>query len=171
MSVDLADLVPRLKASLSVPGSPSLFNFDDDLEGDWAGHLVNAFWQARLADLFTDYRVVPDTEEVEPIDPTDPDLPEEVHQIIVMFGALIAIESRFMALSNTRFKSGEQEAEVQRPLQLLKALLDHKRAELDDIKDGVLNGNGTTSATTVAFYDMVSLKHQQIELGYTSWIN
>lgn len=168
MAVDLADLVPRLKASLSVPGSPSLFSFTDDNEGDWAGHLVNAFWQARLANLFTTYRIEPDTEEVVPITDGDPDLPEEVHQIIVLFGALIAIEARFMALANTRFKSGEQEAEVQRPLQLLKALLDHKRAELDDIKDGVLNGGA--ASTTVAFYDMVSLRHQQIELGYSSWI-
>lgn len=169
MAVDLADLVPRLKASLTVPGSPSLFVFTEDNEGDWAVHLVNAFWQARLAGLFTDYRVVPDTEEVESITAGGDDLPEEVHQIVVVFGALIAIEARFMALANTRFKSGEQEAEVQRPLQLLKALLDHKRAELDDIKDGVLNGGATSTA--VAFYDMVSLRHSQIELGYSSWIN
>src|SRR5688572_13675239 len=111
MAVDLADLVPRLQASLTVPGSPALFNFDEDLEGDWAAHLVNAFWQARLAGLFTEYRVVPDTEEVEPIVTGGPELPEEVHQIIVEFGALIAIEARFMALANTRYKSGEQEAE------------------------------------------------------------
>lgn len=170
MAVDLADLVPRLKASLTVPGSPSLFVFTDANEPDWAGHLVNAFWQARLANLFADYRIEPATEEVVPITDGDPDLPEEVHQIIVLFGALIAIEARFMALANTRFKSGEQEAEVQRPLQLLKALLDHKRADLDDIKDGLLDGS-SGAATSVAFLDMVGLRHQQIELGYTSWIN
>lgn len=170
MAVDLADLVPRLQASLTVPGSPSLFSFTDDLEGDWALHLVNAFWQARLAGLFTEYRVVPDTEEVAPIDEVNGvDLPEEVHQIIVLFGALIAIESRFMALANTRFKSGEEEAEVQRPLQLLRALLDHKRAELDDIKDGILHGS--RSPTAVAFLDMVSLRHDQIAAGYGGWIN
>lgn len=168
MAVDLADLVPRLKASLTVPGSPSLFVFTDENEEDWAGHLVNAFWQARLANLFADYRVVPDTREVEPIDVTGDDLPVEVHQIIVLFAALIAIEARFMALTSTRFRSGDNEAEVQRPLQLLKALLDHKRAELDDIKDGVLNGGHTS--TTASFIDMVAVRHDQIEAGYAAWI-
>ena len=168
MAVDLADLVPRLKASLTVPGSPSLFSFTDDNEADWADHLVNAFWQARLADLFTTYRVEPDTTEVSPIDPADDDLPEEVHQVIVIFGALIAIESRFMALASTRFKSGEEEAEVTRMQNLLMKLLDYRRADLADIQDGLLNGG--SQATSVAFLDMVTLKHNSIVDTYSYWI-
>lgn len=166
MAVDLGDLVPRLKASLTVPGSPSLFVFDGDTEADWTLHLVNAFWQARLANLFTEYRVNPDTDEIEPIDPTGDDLAEEVHQIIVVFGALIAIEARIMALANTRYKSGEQEAEVQRPLQLLRALLDHKRTELNDLKDGILNG---PVSNTAQFLNLVTLRHDQIVDGVSSW--
>lgn len=169
MAVDLAELVPRLQASLTVPGSPSLFSFDSNLEGDWAAHLVNAFWQARLAGLFKEYRVEPDTEDVVPIDPDGTDLPEEVHQIIVEFAALIAIEARFMALANTRYKSGEQEAEVQRPLTLLGKILDYKRGVIADLKDGILDAGA--KPTSVSFLNMVELRHDQISAGYSSWVN
>ena len=172
MAVALVDLVPRLEAALTVPGSTGLFTFTSATTDGWRLALANAFWNARLAGLFSTYRVDADGEEVSPITVGDDDLPEEVHQVLIEQAALTAIEMRFAALANTKAKSGSQEFEQSRSATLLKGLLDARRASLDAIKkdlvDGAIDGS---SASTVAFIDLAVVRHNQISEGNGYWIN
>lgn len=171
MAVELVDLVPRLEAALTVPGSTGLFTFSDATTDGWRLALANAFWNARLAGLFTDYRVDADGEEVSHIS-GGVDLPEEVHQVLVEQAALTAIEMRFASLANTKAKSGSQEFEQSRSATLLKGLLDARRASLEAIKkdlvDGAIDGS---AASTVAFIDLAVVRHEQISYGQGYWVN
>lgn len=147
---DLADLVERLNASLNVPGEAGLFNFDD--EDPWVSALVNAFWQARMLGFFPTYRVATDGTTVVNVTGTT-DFPEQNLQIIVAYAAILAIEAKVLSLpTSKKAKAGPVEVETDRSAGVLRALLDGRRADLEQIRNWTLFGGGVTS---VMMIDMV----------------
>lgn len=166
MAVDLADLVPRLKASLTAPGSPSPFVFTDGAIDEWILALENAFWQARLGGMFTQFRV--EDGEVLPLVTGDDDLSEELHQVIVVYAAMTALEARLMAMADTRYQAGPMEVETRRSATLLNALLARRREDLVKIRDELTE---TAPGTSVAFIDLVIARHDQIAQGSGYWVN
>lgn len=160
--MDLVDLVPRLKSSLTVPGSPALFQFTGSETAEWTLSLANAFWTARLAGLFTNYRVDAGGTTVVPITGTD-ELPEEVHQVIVLQAALVAIEMRFATLTSTKSISGDQEFDNTQLATVLTNLLNARRAELAALRDELLTSGNASNA--VAFLDLVAIRHGQMLAG------
>jgi hypothetical protein len=170
MSVALVDLVPRLEASLTVPGAPALFSFTSAEEDGWVGALAGAFWNARLAGLFTTYIVDVGGDAISNVDPTGDEFPVELHQVVVLFAALNAIEMRFAGFADTRAKSGEEEFEQKRPVSLLNALLAARRKELEEIKEDLLDDVPGPSSTAVAFIDLALARHDQIAYGEGYWV-
>ena len=84
-----------------------------------------------------------------------------------IFGTLLTFVIAYGAVQ--KFLTAPQKAETTLPLQLLKTLLDYKRQELNDLKDGILNNSGT-ARTTTAFLDMVQLRHPQIDTPVNFWV-
>lgn len=152
MAVELADLLPSLQASLNTPGDIEFFKFEDN-DDAWEAALANAFWWAKIRKFFTGFRVNVDGDLIENVAGGD-DMPREDQQIIVLFAAMLAIETKLLALvTSAKQDAGPVSTEYSRSSTLLKTLLNEKRAELEAIKEEVLNGRG--SALSVQLVDAV----------------
>lgn len=147
MAVDVVDLIPSLKREIAAPGE----TVADLNNSEWIGHLTDAFWEARLHGLLSDY-----TEEsglIESIDPSGSDLPREMQQLIVLYaGFRIAITSYRNLNSSFRAKSGPVEYEVQKSAQTLKSLLDTIKGRIDLV---LRNLSSYDTSTSVAVFDSV----------------
>lgn len=161
MAVDLFDLVEPVKAAVNVPGGNLFPNASEDT---WVQVLANAFWTARLAGLFTDYR---ETEgSIVPITGTT-DLGREHQQLIVLYSAYNTVRARLLALpSGKRLKAGPVESETQFSAAVLQALLKDIRSELDQAVS-VLAAN---DATTVQVFDLIFQRDQALLHGDGYWV-
>lgn len=151
MAVNLSDLVPSLQREVNPPGG-SLYTLTDDV---WVGHLADAFWEARLQGLLSNY-----TESNGVITPQSgtKDLPRELQQLIVLFaGFRLALNSFQNVNSSYRAKAGPVEYEVQKSAQTLRGVLDALRARIKVVTD-VLADQGSTNAV---MFDAV------VESGYS----
>jgi hypothetical protein len=120
MAVDLGDLVDPLKREVNPPGQTILAATDDE----WAGRLLDAFWDGRLDGLFVGYVADSDAGTVSPIDVNQPDMGRDLQQAIVF---LAAYNSLFLAIMNTKtaFKAeapGPVSYETQQSANVLKEL-------------------------------------------------
>lgn len=149
MAVELAELVPYLKASVNPPGQEFIVATD----AEWLTAAANAFWWARLRGFFPEYRIDVDGELIVNTYDNTLDMPREVQHIIVLAAALNAIEAKLLSMpTGVRSKAGPVESEVTRAASVLVELLRGKRKELADIKTQIID---TANATTVGVIDAV----------------
>lgn len=162
MAVALDALLDRLTASLNVPGEAvPMFNIADNTDS-WILALANGFWQSRARGFYGDFRLDADSENIINIVGGD-DMPPEDQQVLVIQTALTAIEAKMLNLfTKTRDKAGPTETERERSSTLLKQLMLDKRAELEDIRNQVVNAGGATTARVI---DAVLARS-----GYTSGV-
>jgi hypothetical protein len=162
VGVALADLAERYRVSLFPPGQDSSGVSDATL----ISGLVNGFWEARLRKWFAGYRVNEENEIVA-VDGGD-DLPEELHQLVVIHATLVALEAEIRSLKTMkRAKAGPVESETRRSPGELYKLIELKRAELADLRDSLLASSST--AAFVYVLDGVAARACAIAEGYTSW--
>lgn len=149
MTVELAELIPSLRASLNVPGATRpLFNFDN--EDPWVEALAAGFWNSKSRGFYANYRVNLDGDAIVNPDDSSDDLPREDQTILVLQTAINSVRALELSMfTTTRDKAGPVETERQRSSTLLRALLDDLRKELEDIKDEMLGSGNTTIARVI----------------------
>jgi len=161
-SVDLADLVPSLESSLSIPGSTS--PYANASESEWVAKLVNGFWAAVLDQVIIGYTSDEDGM-VSQVD-GDETLSGELQYLIVLYASMNIIRNQLMQLKTVfRAKSGPVEYETQQSAQVLKTLLDQYMAQRDTILDNLAN-----SAQVSTYYiDAVRARDYAIRDGISAW--
>lgn len=164
MSVDLGELVPRVRNRVNPPGE----TFIGGEEDEWIDRLAGAFWSAKLKGFFTGYRVNVDGDAVENTDGGD-DLSGELQQLIVLQAALEAIEMKFAAMPTTtrQVAPGPLENEVQRSAQVLKAILDGLRQELADLRTELVGS--VTGRTSVYVVDGLLARSEILDSGLSAY--
>lgn len=167
MPLALESLVPRLRANLNAPGT----TFFQGENSEYIATLANGFWTARLRDnMFAGYRVNV-SNQVVPVPPATEDLPEDLHQVVVLYAALTAIEARLLSLSTyKRGKAGPVESETRRSAEVLVQLLKAKRAELEQILENLAEEAGRRDVYSYAL-DGVRARTWALEAGYTDWVS
>lgn len=154
--IDLADLVPSLIASITVPGSTE---FDDVPEESMTLNLSNGFWGAVLDGVISGY-----TESdglVTPISGST-DLSRELQQVVVLYAAIDIVSNKLLALqTNFRAKAGPVEYEVQQSATILKAVFDRLAARQKLLLDN-LSKHGNVSP---AYVDMLVARNASIAHG------
>lgn len=162
--IDLSELVPSLEAALTVPGAEA--EFATVPEDQWVIRLVNAFWNAFNAGLFTGYSVDEDGA-VTPTEGTE-DMGRDMQQVLVLYAAMDVVRNQMRQLNTVfRAKAGPVEYETQQSATLLKALLDGYMGQIADLVERM----GDTGGTTASFYlDGVFGREQAINYGLTYWV-
>lgn len=163
MSVELATLVEDVRWSLNVPGETGFFTFSDAVEDDWIGALATGFWWAHMRGFFHDYRVSLDGDTIENV-VGGPDLERKLQQVVVLFTAMNAIEAKLMTI-NTHSKDSAKpglETERDKSAQLLRALLQARRDDLQEIKLLLVGG---VWATDVAVIDLFLARDSHLAAG------
>lgn len=168
MSVALEALVQQTRWSLNVPGETGYFNFDDSVEDEWIGALATGFWWAHMRGFFKDYRVSLDEQTIENV-VGGPDLDRKLQQVIVLFTAMNAIEAKLLSI-NTHSKDSAKpglETERDKSANLLRALLQARRDDLQEIKLLLVGG---VWATDVAVIDLFLARDMHLASGSESFV-
>ena len=162
-SLDMADLIPALESSLTIPGGTS--PYANASEEEWLGKLRNAFWHATLDEVIVGYTADEDGV-VTQIDGTET-LPGELQYLIVLYACMDIIRNQLMQLKTVfRAKAGPVEYETQQSAQVLKTLLDQYMTQRDTILDNLAN-----SAQVSTYYiDAVRARDYAIRDGITDWV-
>lgn len=131
MAVDLADLVESLQREVSPPGNNL---FPAATEDDLLGHLQDAFWEARLDGLLTEW--VETDGEVSPIAVSGREIPRELQQLIVFYAGFRIVRNHLRGLttsSSNRYKAGPvaYETETQQSATVFRDLLAELRQKRD----------------------------------------
>lgn len=162
--IDLTELVPSLEAALTVPGNEA--EFASVPEDQWVIRLVNAFWNAFNAGLFTGF-IVDEDGQVSPTSGSD-DMGRDLQQVIVLYAAMDVVRNQMRQL-NTVFKAkaGPVEYETQQSAQLLKSLLDGYMGQISALVDRL----GDQGTTATFYLDGVIARDRAINDGLTYWVN
>lgn len=141
MPTSAIDLVPMLQREVNPPGAE---NFPDASAGQLMGYIADAFWDVRLAGIFSSYKIVlgqfltPTLDENIPYitdaDETG-DFPEENWMMVIVFAGLRLIRLRILNLAiNFRAKAGPVEFEQQASATTLRAVLDSLQRRVQELK-------------------------------------
>lgn len=151
MAVDIAELIPALRAALNVPGAARPM-FDFDTEDPWIEALAAAFWtvqsRGRKTSLWVNYRVTTEEEggdQIVNVVDVATDLERIDQQLIVLQAAYTAISTLLISLpTKTVAKAGPVESDTERSSTVLRQLLLDKKEELKDalaqVGAGVVTG-------------------------------
>lgn len=151
MAVDLIEYVPTLKREVQPPGADL---YAGSTDSDWVGHLVDAFWEARLDGLLEGYTasVTPGESdgEIVPITASDPEIGGRGLALVVLYAGIRVLRGKILASASTgiRAKAGPVEFE-QNPLatvlaEMLKQLRATKERILDELEAESVIGGGTS---------------------------
>lgn len=161
MAVDLFDLVETLKREVNPPGYNLFPAATDDT---WAGYLEDAFWNARLAGMLSDYTAADG--QVVPLSGTT-DITRDLQSLIVLFAAISIVTAELRRI-NTAFKAkaGPVEFEVENSATVLKEVL----AELKSRRNFVLARLSDVGVTTDAYIDAVIGRTEALGYGDTWFV-
>lgn len=168
MAVALEDLVEQTRWSLNVPGETGYFTFNDTVKPQWVGALATGFWWAHMRGFFKDYRVSLDGLTIVNVAGGD-DLDRKLQQVIVLFTAMNAIEAKLLSI-NTHSKDSAKpglETERDKSAQLLRALLQARRDDLQEIKLLLVGG---VWGTEVAVIDLYLARETHLASGTEAFI-
>lgn len=127
MSIELSDLITRLRVSVDAPGEASSIGDEEAI-----ARLGTAFWSIRVKGFFTDYRLTVEEDAIVPVTDGADDMPGELQQLVVIQAAITALEGKFSSIDTKfRAKDGETEFETGKTASLLQELLKGRRAELE----------------------------------------
>lgn len=126
-TIDLADLVPDLEASVSVPGIASPFAAAS--EEEWLTRLRNGFWEAYNDGLISGYICDEDG-----LVTGDTAMGRDLQQICILYAAMNIIRNQILQLKTLfRSKAGPVEYEVQQSASAFKSILDSMLAQKEVI--------------------------------------
>ncbi len=163
MAIDLGELVEAAQGEVSAPGEDL---FPNATPAQWIVRLQGAFWTAKRAGMFANYRETDGTV-VNVADPTV-NLPREDQQIIVMYVAYNAIRNKMLNMKTMiRGQAGPVEGEIQRSANLLVALFKDLSARLEKIVTDIKDGGGTP----VYIFDQVLHRDQDLRYNLDSFWN
>lgn len=155
MAVDLEDLVPALRVELGTT---------TDSTTALVTRLSNAFWEARLNGLFTDYREEDGL--IVPISGTE-DLGRDYQQLLVLYAAYAAMLTDFRnAQSQFSAKAGPVEYSTQRSVGVMKELLTAMRIRLQMVVDLI----AADSASTAYIVDAMIARTEAMAGGDAWWV-
>lgn len=161
MAVDLGDLIESLQREVNPPGTNLYPNATDD---DYLGHLQDAFWEARLHGMLSDW-----TESdglVTPISGTT-DIGRDYQQLVVMYAGYRIVLTQFQNLKSMfRAKAGPVEFETQQQATVLKAVLDAIRSRINL----VLSRLSDVGVSTATVFDAVIERSYSTAANDTWWV-
>jgi hypothetical protein len=161
MAVDLADLVPSLRAELGLPGTTA---YPDATTGDLVIRLSNAFWEARLNGLFATYREEDGV--IVPISGTE-DLGRDFQQVLVLYAAYAVILNQFRnAQAQFHAKAGPVEYSTQTSVSILKDVLAAMRERLG----AVIASISTYSSGAAYAIDAMVARTEAMYYGEIWWV-
>jgi hypothetical protein len=161
MAIDLFELVEPLRREVSPPGEDLFPNGSDE---EFFGNLQDAFWEARLDGLLTNYTESDGS--VVPISGTT-ELGRELQQLVVLYAGIRIVRNQLRALNTTfRAQAGPVEFETQKSAQLLKGLLD----ELIERKKFVLVQLASIGVTTTYYIDSLLAREESYTFLDTFWV-
>lgn len=160
MAIDLGELIEPLRREVSPPGEDLFPNASDD---EFFGNLQDAFWDAKLDGLLTNY-----TESdglVSPITGTT-ELSREFQQLVVLYAGLRIVRNHLRSLNTVfRSKAGPVEFETQKSAQLLSGLLDELRTR----RRLVLDRLADLGALDTYYIDAVIARDDSLRYGDSYW--
>lgn len=161
MAVDLLDLIPALKVAVNPPGSDL---FSTTTNEEWVLRLENAFWNARLDGLFSNYRA--ESGAIEPVSGTT-DITRDALQLVILYAGLDVVLSELRnAQSAFKAVAGPVSYETQRSAQLLREVLMTIRARINQI---IYNLSTLGVADSYAI-DAVIARTESIGAGDSWWV-
>lgn len=162
MAVDITDLVDNLIAEVNSPGTNS---FPEALTSDWEIRLVNAFWDAVLDGLITNYESDEDGI-ITPITGTT-DLSREMQQLVVFYAGISVVRNTLRTLNASfRAKAGPVEYETTQAATVMKSLLD----ELVRKRNIILTRLSDIGQVDTQYVDMVVWRDDSLRYGDSWWI-
>lgn len=184
MAVDLNDLVDSLKREISPPGT----NLYPDARGsEYLGHLIDAFWEAKLFGMMDDWvenaaaRGGPAAFEEGVVTPTgalagyddpdgyvDADMGRDRQQLIVLYAGYRIVLASFQNLkSMVSYKAGPVEYKTQQSAQVIKGVLDAIR---ERIKLAIMTISTSAGMTSVSVFDAVIDRTYNTVVGDNWWV-
>ena len=162
MAVALSTLVPAVKRATSPPGGDV---FPDAQDAEWVGRLADAFMNAKLYGLFTEYGLSSDNLSIEPKGSAE-DLDETMQRLVVLYAALDVVTTQITNLTTlAKYTAGPAAMETQRSAQVLQAVLQARRADLDAVKNLL-----ATSTATAATFSAISVRDRMLYYGEDYWV-
>jgi hypothetical protein len=163
VAIDLADLLPDLRAEINPPGTDLYPNASN---ADLVNRLRNAFWEARLQGAFPTYAEADGV--IAPLNGST-DLPREQQQLVILFAGLNIVLADYRNVQATfKAQAGPVAYETGRSAQLLKTVLDTIKAKLGAALDAAVNGPSWSGSTTV--FDAVMARTDSLSVGDTWWV-
>lgn len=162
MAVDVFDLVESLKREVNPPGDNLFPNATDD---EYAGHLSDAFWEARLDGMLEGY-----TETDGSITPVSgsTDLTRDLQQLVVLYAGIRIVRNHLRSIKTVfRTKAGPVEFETQQAATLLREVM----LELKEKKKLVLTRLSDVGSVPSYYIDAVIARDESVGMGDTWWIN
>lgn len=162
-TVDLAELVPDLEGSLTIPGSVS--KYSGASEEQWITKLKNGFWDAYNDGLISGF-VCDEDGLVSPIK-GDASFTRDLQQICLLYAAMNVVQNELMQMKTAfRAKAGSVEYETQQSAQLLKGLLDSFLQQ----KGLVLKRLSDLGAVDSYYIDGVANRDRAVRSGLVNWV-
>lgn len=159
MAVDLRGLVESLQREISPPGTDLYPNAEED---ELAGHLSDAFWEARLNGLFVGY-----TESDGLVTPTSGtiEFPRELQQAVILYAGYRILLSSLQNV-NTSFvaKAGPVSFEQAKSAQTLRDVLAAVRDRIKLLLENLSSYGGTN----VLVFDAV-IERQYATVAGETW--
>lgn len=163
MAVDITDLVDSLKREVSPPGTNL---YPNAVDADWEGQLQDAFWEARLMDMLSDWTLTGN--DITPIASGGADMGRDMQQLIVLYAGYRIVLTNLQNLkSSFKAKAGPVEFETQQQATVLKAVLDAIRSRINIVLT-TLSGLGVSNSMVL---DAVIERSYSIAAGDTWWVN
>lgn len=160
MSVDLADLIPNLKAEINVPGGDLYPTVTDD---SWLIRLSNAYWEGRIYGLYAGYQEFDGI--VNPVSGTT-DFPREMQQLVILYAGFKVTLNAIQGFNTTfKAKAGSVEFETQKSATALKGILDTLKSNIDLALE-TLGGAGVTN--TYSFDALIQGNYNMV-IGEMWW--
>jgi hypothetical protein len=162
MAIDLADLVPAVRAETSPPGTDLFPSASDD---DWLLRLQNAFWESKMFGFAQLSNYTESDGLVQPITGII-ELPREEQQLMVLFAAATSVR---MAMINTgtafRVAAGPVKFETENSATLLREIMMEINRKID-ILYGLLARIGRV---TDSYFDGATERDISLSFGDTKW--
>lgn len=156
MATDLSELIPSLKREVSIPGAEE--DTFDAPNSTWRGFLADAFWNARLDGILTDYEAEGHI--------VTPDMPRDLQQLIVIYASMTIVRNELRAMNSTfRAKAGPVEFETQKAASLLKGLLD----DLTSRRTLILGRLGDAGIVPSYYIDALLERESGVTSGSLYW--
>lgn len=161
MPVDLSDYLDNLKREVNPPGT-NLFPEATDTE--YAGHLTDAFWEARLDGMLSDWTESDGV--IASVTDGGGDISRDLVQLVILYAGIRIVRNHLRNIRTAfRAKAGSTEYETQQSAQLLRDILDELRQKRSLVLQRLSDLGKIDSYVLDALYE----RDYSIRRGDTDW--